>query len=398
MVMQGLLFTNDIPFHTVYLHGLVRDEHGRKMSKTTGNVEDPIKIMDEYGTDALRFTLLTGSTPGNDMNLAISRVAANRNFANKIWNATRFVTRSLEKATKADATDEMDYTTADQWILSLLSQSISAANRLMDNYQFGEAGRQVYDFLWGDFADWYVELAKVQLNEEGTRAWTTLAVLGRVLDDCLRLLHPYIPFVTEETWQQLKSAFEAADIGLAPDEGWPEALIIADWPQAGAQRPQAVADFERLRELVRQIRAVRAEYNVEPGRWITAVIAAGDKADWLNAQRPILAFLARLDEEKLVIAEDVAAPETAVTLALGDIACYLPLAGMIDLDKEKERLGNELADVDEQIGRVTKLLDSPFAEKAPAAVVEKEREKLARLQSGRLELAERLAALGSHSE
>ena len=393
MVMQGLLFTNDIPFHTVYLHGLVRDEQGRKMSKTAGNVEDPIKIMDEFGTDALRFTLLTGSTPGNDMNLAISRVAANRNFANKIWNATRFVTRSLDKATKADATDEMDYTTADQWILSLLSQSITAANRLMDNYQFGEAGRQVYDFLWGDFADWYVELAKVQLNEGGTRAWTTLAVLGRVLDDCLRLLHPYIPFVTEETWQQLKSAFETADIGLAPDAGWPEALIIADWPQTGAQRPQAVADFERLRELVRQIRAVRAEYNVEPGRWITAVIAAGDKADWLNAQRPILAFLARLDEEKLVIAEDVAAPETAVTLALGDIACYLPLAGMIDLDKEKERLGNELADVDEQIGRASKLLDSPFAEKAPAAVVEKEREKLARLQSGRQELAERLAAL-----
>jgi valyl-tRNA synthetase len=393
MVMQGLLYTNDIPFHTVYLHGLVRDEHGRKMSKTTGNVEDPIKIMDEYGTDALRFTLLTGGTPGNDLNLAISRVAANRNFANKIWNATRFITRSLDKATKADATDEMDYTTADQWILSRLSQVITDADRLMDNYQFGEAGRQVYDFLWGDFADWYVELAKVQLNEGGSRAWTTLAVLARVLDDCLRLLHPYIPFVTEETWQQLKQAFAAADIGLAPAEGWPEALIIADWPKASRQRPEAVTHFEQLRELVRTIRAARAEYNVEPGKWITAVIAAGDQADWLNAQRPILAFLARLDEEKLVIAESVAAPESAVTLALGDIACYLPLAGMVDLDKERERLSNELADVDEQIGRVTKLLNSPFAEKAPAAVVEKEREKLARLQAGRQELADRLAAL-----
>jgi valyl-tRNA synthetase len=349
--------------------------------------------MDEYGTDALRFTLLTGGTPGNDLNLAISRVAANRNFANKIWNATRFITRSLDKATKADATDEMDYTTADQWILSRLSQVITDADRLMDNYQFGEAGRQVYDFLWGDFADWYVELAKVQLNEGGSRAWTTLAVLARVLDDCLRLLHPYIPFVTEETWQQLKQAFAAADIGLAPAEGWPEALIIADWPKASRQRPEAVTHFEQLRELVRTIRAARAEYNVEPGKWITAVIAAGDQADWLNAQRPILAFLARLDEEKLVIAESVAAPESAVTLALGDIACYLPLAGMVDLDKERERLSNELADVDEQIGRVTKLLNSPFAEKAPAAVVEKEREKLARLQAGRQELADRLAAL-----
>ena len=394
MVMQGLLYTNDIPFHTVYLHGLVRDEMGRKMSKTTGNVEDPIKIMNELGTDALRFTLLTGGTPGNDLNLAVSRVAANRNFANKIWNAARFVTRSLTKATQADAAgDEMTYTTADQWILSLLSQIIEDADRLMDSYQFGEAGRQVYDFLWGDFADWYVELAKVQLNEGGPRAWTTLAVLGRVLDDCLRLLHPYIPFVTEETWQQLKAAFVTADIGLAPEGGWPEALIIADWPQAGTQRPEAVADFERLRELVRAIRAARTDNGVEVGKRIRAVIAAGDKTELLTEQRPILAFLARLDEEQLLISERVAVPETAVTLALGDIICYLPLTGMVDLAQERERLTKELADVEQQITRVSKLLAGPFAEKAPPPIVQKERDKLAQLQASQQEVSERLAVL-----
>ena len=393
MVMQGLLYTNDIPFHTVYLHGLVRVE-GQKMSKSSGNVEDPLNVMNEYGTDALRFTMLTGGTPGNDLSLSISRVEANRNFANKIWNTARFITRSLDKATKADKVGVLEYTTADQWILSLLSQVIENADRLMDNFQFGEAGRQVYDFLWSDFADWYVELAKVQLGEGGTRAWTTLAVLGRVLDDCLRLLHPYIPFVTEETWQQLKAAFERADIGLAPNGGWSEALIIADWPQAGAQKPEAVADFERLRELVRAIRTARAENGVEAGKRISAVIAAGDQAEKLEAQRPILAFLARLDEEQLVIGEGVDVPETAVTLALGDITCYLPLAGMVDLAQEKERLTKELADLDKQIKRVTGLLSSPFAEKAPPPVVQKERDKLAQLQASQQELSERLAALG----
>jgi valyl-tRNA synthetase len=233
MVMSAALFTNDIPFHTVYLHGLVRDEHGRKMSKSLGNVTDPLEVMGEYGTDALRFTLLTGGTPGNDLNLALSRVAANRNFANKIWNATRFILHNLQTVTAADKPAEISYTDADKWILTRLSEVTDDANRLMDGYQYGEAGRQVYDFLWGDFADWYVELSKVQLREGGARAWTTLSVLRRVMDDSLRLLHPFIPFVTEETWQQLKNAFVEADLGIAPADGWAEALMIANGRPAG---------------------------------------------------------------------------------------------------------------------------------------------------------------------
>jgi valyl-tRNA synthetase len=392
MVMTGLLFTNDIPFHTVYLHGLVRDEIGRKMSKTTGNVTDPLEVMAQYGADALRFTLLTSGTPGNDLNLSLAKVASNRNFANKIWNATRFVARSLDKAAQEDAPAEPAYTAADQWILTRLSQVMASADRLLDNYLFGEAGRQVYDFLWGDLADWYVEVAKVQLNQGGAAAWTTLAVLQRVLDHSLRLLHPYIPFVTEETWQQLKQAFVTADLGIAPVEGWPAALIVADWPQAGVAYPETAADFERLRDLVRNIRAARADNGVEPGKHIPAVIAAGDKTEFLAAQRPLLAFLARLDEAQLTIEETAEAPEAAITISLGDITCYLPLAGIVDLDKEKTRLSGELADLERQIERVTRLLNSPFAEKAPAAVVQKEREKLALLQASRDEVSERLGS------
>lgn len=393
MVMQGLLYTNDIPFHTVYLHGLVRDEHGQKMSKTKGNVTDPLDVMGEYGTDALRFTLLTSGTPGNDLNLAIARVAANRNFANKIWNTARFISVNLGNASKTDATDSPDYTDADKWILTRLSEVTAVANRLMDNYLYGEAGRQVYDFLWGEFADWYVELAKVQLREGGSRAWTTLSVARKVLDDCLRLLHPYIPYVTEETWQQLKAAFTNADLGIEPEGGWAEALIVADWPEAGAQYPEAAANFEQLRELVGAIRRVRAENNVEPGKWITAVISVADKTQFLQTQKPVLCFLARLDEAALVIEENVAAPDQAITIVQGDVTAYLPLAGLVDLDKEKERLQKELAELDSQIERVSKLLNSPFAEKAPAQVVQKERDKLVQLQASQTELAERLASL-----
>ncbi len=398
MVMAGALFTNDIPFHTVYLHGLVRDENGRKMSKTLNNVTDPLDVIADYGTDALRFTLLTGGTPGNDLNLSLDRVANNRNFANKIWNATRFVTRSLERVTAADALDETaleaGYSAADRWILTRLSETVATVDRLMDSYQFGEAGRQVYEFLWNEFADWYVELAKVQLREGGAAAWRTLSVLRRVLDEALRLLHPYIPYVTEETWQQLKRAFVAADVGIAPPEGWSEALIIADWPQAGQPYPQAAADFEQLRELVRRIRAVRAERGVEPGRAIVAHLSAGNKTDFYNEHRAILAFLARLDEEQLRIEERLEPTADAVTIALGAVTCYLPLADMVDLAAERERLEKELAETEGQIGRLTALLAGPFAEKAPAAVVQKEREKLAQLEAAREEVRERLSALG----
>jgi valyl-tRNA synthetase len=414
MVMAGAVFTNNVPFHTIYLHGLVRDEHGRKMSKTAGNVVDPLEVMEQYGTDALRFTLLTGGTPGNDLNLSLAKVESNRNFANKIWNVARFIVRSIEQvgANAALAADQaLPYSPADQWILHKLNELIATADRLYDGYQYGEAGRQIHDFFWSDFADWYLELAKVQLEQAGSGAWTTLAVLRQVLDDCLRLLHPFIPFVTEETWQQLRRAFQEQPHlknhpHMTPTGGWPEALIIANWPVEadldlgveGMAAEAAAEDFERLRELVRAIRATRAAYKVEPARFISAQIAAGGKAAYLQSQRTILAFLARLDDAELVIAAELPAPDAAATISLGDITAYLPLAGMIDLAREKSRLVAERAELDEQIGRITRLLDSEFVAKAPPAVVSREREKLTRFQAGYQEVSQRLAELGNVDE
>ncbi len=235
MVMAATLFTNDIPFHTVYLHGLVRDEKGRKMSKTTGNVTDPLDVIAEFGADALRFTLLTSGAPGNDLNLSLDRVESNRNFGNKIWNVARFVARGYERVRPEDrpADPTAALSRADRWILSRLSETISTVDRLMDGYLFGEAGRQIYDFLWNEFADWYVEVSKVQMSAGGEAAWTTLHVLTTVLDQTLRLLHPYSPFVTEETWQQLRATAVDSGLGIEPEGGWGEALIIADWPRPG---------------------------------------------------------------------------------------------------------------------------------------------------------------------
>ncbi|MCO5186997.1 MAG: valine--tRNA ligase [Anaerolineae bacterium] len=389
MVMTGLLFTNDIPFETIYLHGLVRDGDGQKMSKTLDNVLDPLDVTAHYGTDALRFTLLTGGTPGNDMNLSEDKVAANRNFANKLWNVTRFILSKLDAATRDDEPDVIEYTAADEWILARNNALIATVNRLMDGYLYGEAGRQVYDFLWGEFADWYVEIAKVQLQEGGGRAWTTLAVLRQVLDDGLRLLHPYIPYVTEETWQQLRAACLDADNGLAPTEGWAEALIIAQWPES-AETTQSAAQFERVRELIRSIRATRSEYDVPAARRIAATIEAGANAAFLREQADIICFLARVDEAQLEIAESADALPNAVTISLGDYTAYLPLAGLVDLEKERARLENESAELQQQIDRITKLLNSPFAQKAPPAVVQKERDKLALLESSLAEVSDRL--------
>ncbi len=392
MVMQGLLLTNDIPFHTIYLHGIVRDEQGRKMSKSIGNVIDPLEVMDEYGTDALRFTLLTSGTPGNDLNLSMDRVANNRNFANKMWNMARFIGVN---AGKCDFRPPADYTptydSADKWILTRLAETIESADRLMDNYLYGEAGRQVYDFLWGDVADWYLEQAKVALAGGGEAAWRALSVATHVLDCGLRLLHPFIPFVTEETWGQLKQA--ASGIGIAPPEGWSPALIIAKWPPVGEKYVEDSADFERLRSLVTAIRAARADNNVPASRKISAHISAGAFANYLQQNKAVLCALARLDEEQTEIAGILTPPENVVTVSLGSVSCYLPIAGMVDVAQERERLTITLAETEEQIKRLTGLLASPFAEKAPPTVVQKERDKLAELNASHAQVSARLRGI-----
>ena len=398
MMMDGLWFTDKEPFHTIYLHGLIRDEHGQKMSKSKGNVVDPLETMEEYGTDALRFTLLVGSTPGNDMNLSLKKVEGNRNFANKVWNMARFILGSLEKApTKAEKAP--DYTLADSWIWARMNEVIRTVDRLFESYMFGEAGRQIYDFLWGDFADWYLEIAKLQLDEGGDRAFYTAYTLTRVFDACLRMLHPFTPFVTEELWQHLKSAAQAHSAELQPKHGdWEEALIIAQWPEAmplEGWEEQKIADFALMQDIVRAIRNLRAEKKLNPGKRVPAMIAAGDHLPILESLRESLISLAKIDPEQCELLDEIPEPpqDTASTVVSG-ISIYLPMAGLVDTEAEKQRIENELQEANSQIARLEKLLNSPFAEKAPPNVVEKEREKLETFKDTAAKLTEQMDNLG----
>mgnify|MGYP000707665357 CR=1 FL=1 len=388
MIMMGLEFTGEAPFHTVYLHGLIRDEHGRKMSKSYGNVIDPLVVINEYGTDALRFTLLVGSTPGQDMNISLKKIEANRNFANKIWNAGRFVISAIGSLTpsplpKGEGAGGEGWTLADSWIWARLQQLVRDVERLFQTYQFGEAGRQIYEFFWSEFADWYVEVAKLQLQDERTKRQTA-ETLARVLDICLRLLHPFTPFVTEELWGHLRKALGQSPVLSHLAKDWPEALIIAPWPEP--RDPEGweeakVADFTLLQEIIRAIRNVRAEKKVAPAKRIPALMAGGAKTALLQEQAAVIAALAGLEADGVEIRPAFERkPEQAVALVVGAVEIFLPLAGLADLEAERARLQKELAEAEAQIARLEKLLASDFAVKAPPPVVQKEREKLAAYQ------------------
>ncbi|HET7375399.1 MAG TPA: class I tRNA ligase family protein, partial [Anaerolineae bacterium] len=276
----------------------------------------------------------------------------------------------------------------DKWILSRLNTTIANVTRLIDEYQFGEAGRIAYDFLWNEYADWYIELSKIALNSKDRAAQRrTAAVLVHVLDQILRLLHPFIPFVTEEIWQNLKRA--------AGKSKWPEALIIADWPKPGAIDLPAEADMALLMDAVRSIRNARAERNVEAGKKLAAMIMSADKAALFENQRAEFCFLARLDPDALYVTSQLEAiPSGALPIVLGTATIYLPLSQMIDVKAERERLTKEQAEVQSHIDRLSKLLSSDFANKAPAPVVQKERDKLAEFQSKATKLKEQIDRLG----
>jgi len=416
MIMMGLEFTGRAPFHTVYLHGLVRDGRGRKMSKSLGNVLDPRWVMDgatieqireagtskeveeaypkglpAMGTDALRFTLLTSGSPGNDLNLSLDRVEANRNFANKLWNAGRFVVGNLAGLPPAGSSPALPPTLADRWILSRLAQVVAEATRLMEAYQFGEAGRQVYEFFWGEFADWFLEVSKVQMAESAGRARHTARVLVTTLDSCLRLLHPFTPFVTEELWGNLRRAAIAAGDEFGPREGWPEALIIAPWPTPQQSvDDNALADFALFADVVRAIRNLRTERKVPTGSRLAARIIAGRALPLFEAMRPALTTLARLDGQHLEIAASGPAKPQGVPLAVGPVEVHVMLDTVGGQASERPRLETELREVEAQIERLEKLLDGDFAARAPAAVVGKEREKLAAHHETRAKLKHQL--------
>jgi valyl-tRNA synthetase len=334
---------------------------------------------------------LTGATPGNDMNLSISRVASNRNFANKIWNAARFVIghldawNSLPKEALTEIADDLPA----RWIRSRLSRTIADVSRLMDDYQFGQAGTLAYDFLWGEYCDWYLEMSKLVLAGDDLAARkNTLRTLVYVLDQALRLLHPFVPFVSEEVWQHLKAA------GGEFTALWPPALIIADWPEAGDADPDAEAQVNLLSDIVRAIRNARTENKVEAGRKIAATVVVGALHEELVPHADIVARLANVDEEKLFFEPELSEkPANSLALVVQGAEIYLALEGLLDLDKERLRLEKEVEQAESEIVKTEKLLSGNFASRAPAAVVEKERAKLTDAQARREKLMERLKSL-----
>lgn len=384
MMFFGLELKGEAPFHTVYLHGIVRDIEGAKMSKTKGNVIDPITVSDEYGADALRYTLVTQASPGNDSRLSIQKVEASRNFANKLWNATRFALRTigeheiaLDAEGPARPTESLEL--ADRWILSRLDAVTASATQLMERYLFGEAGRQINEFIWNELCDWYIEASKVRKNPgEGA---VVAQVLAYTLERSLKLLHPFMPFITERLWQQL------------PHTG--ESIMLAAWPTAAERDIEAEEAFATLMELVSAIRNVRVEAGVEPARWISAAVHAGSQTSQLESARRELGFLARIADDQLVITADAPTNEPNTLSARGgDVIVILPLAGMVDLSAERERLQKELAEAEAEKGRAeAQLGNKGFVDRAPEKVVQVQRDRLTRAIDQITQISERLRVL-----
>ena len=389
MIMMGLEDTGDIPFHTVYLHGLIRDESGVKMSKVRGNVQNPIDTLEQYGTDALRFAVITGTSPGIDSKLTTAKLEAGRNFANKLWNATRFVIRSINNE-KIDMTIHRDsLSTEDRWILSRLDRTVSGVARLLEDFQFAEAQRQIYEFLWSEYCDWYIELAKIRLQSLSGGDISPVPVLVHVLDRSLRLLHPFMPFVTEELWQNLKRR-------LPPEWQQSEALIIAPYPESGGGfDPEAERVMGSLIEIIRSIRNARTQHNVESGRWVEAHIYGGELTADLERYSPAIETLARV--KPVVIyknQQESPPPENAYIQVLDETEVVIPMASMVDLDAEKKRLQNEFEDTQAEVARLENVLkNESFLAKAPAEVVSREREKLGVTRDRLERLQQQLARL-----
>lgn len=386
MIMMGLWFTDQPPFHTVYLHGLVRDRQGRKISKTLGNVIDPIELVNQYGADPLRFTLVTGSTPGNDINLDTARVERNWRFVNKIWQMANFITQNLDAQLPAELPSPALLDLPSRWILSRLNKVTATVQRLFDSYQYGEAGRQLDDFLWGEFADWFIEISKHPLYQ-GTpeEKQRVQQVLVHVMVSCLRLLHPFMPFVTEEVW------------GHLPHQG--EALIVAQWPQADERYLDEEAEraMTLLIDLVRGIRNTRDEYNVEPGRKISALVRPGTHEDVITRHDYLFSRLCNVSSIR-ILGEADEAPAQSASVVVSSVTAYLPLADFVDVAAECARLAKEQQKLQEQIGKSEATLgNEQFVSRARPDVVERERAKLADLQASLDQINDRLQALCANS-
>lgn len=385
MIFSALEFTDRIPFKDVLMHGLVRDAEGRKMSKSLGNGVDPLEVVEKYGADAMRFMISTGSTPGHDLRFRWERVEQARNFANKIWNASRFALMNLEGFRAEDIDLSGSLGTADRWILHRLNETARDVTRAVDHYDFGETGRLLYNFIWDDLCDWYIEFSKLSLYGQDPEAKkNTQSVLAYVLDRTLRLLHPFMPFITEEIWQHL------------PHEG--KTITLAPWPKERQtfEAPEAVKEMELLMGIIRSVRNIRAEVNVPMSKKVELLIKPvhSEAKAILDRNEE---YLRRFSNTSLLVIDtDLANPDKAMTALVTGAEIYLPLAGLIDLSQEIARLEKELQTLHAEVNRVEKkLANEGFIAKAPAKVIEEEKAKLADYSDKRDKVIARLNELKS---
>ena len=385
MVFSGYAYTGKAPFHTVLFHGLIRDSQGRKMSKSLGNGIDPLEIIDKYGADALRITLVTGNAPGNDMRFYDERVEANRNFANKVWNASRFILMNME-GKEITVPDTKDLSAVDQWIMSKMNTLTKDVTENMDKFELGIAVQKVYDFIWDEFCDWYIELAKYRIyhaEENPVAANCALYTLKTVLGDALKLLHPFMPFVTEEIYG-----------ALVPEE---ESLMMSAWPEYREDRCYAEAEniVDHMKEIIRGVRNVRAEMNVAPSRKAKTYIVCENAElcqgfeEIKESSMPLMsANEIQIQSDKSGIAED------AVSVVVADAVVYLPMEELVDFEQELERLTKEEARLTKELARVNGMLNNEkFISKAPEAKINEERAKLEKYTQMMEQVQERLKGL-----
>ena len=382
MIFMTEEFIHEQPFDKVFIHGLVRDSQGRKMSKSLGNGIDPLEVIEKYGADTLRFMLITGNTPGNDMRFYWERVESTRNFANKIWNASRFALMNMEGYD--ENAEQAPLTLADKWILSRLQHTAQDVTNMLEKFELGEAGRMIYDFIWGEVCDWYIELAKPRLynKENAAERATAQHVLSTVLVSAMQLLHPYMPFITEEIYQCLPHKDQS--------------IMVSAWPFAKEELMDDEAErlMNAIMDSIKAIRNMRAEVNVPPGKKVPAILlAAADLKAGIEANENYIHLMGAISDLTVLDAE-AAKPENAMATVVSGVEVYLPLAGLIDVEKENARLSKELAAIDKELSRVEgKLGNEGFLAKAPEAVIVKEKAKAEELNQKKAAILERLEYL-----
>ena len=377
MIMMGIENMGTPPFHTVFLHGMIRDADGLKMSKTRGNVLDPLQLMDIYGTDALRFALTIGCTPGNDQRLNETKLESSRNFANKIWNASRFVLNSISKSNDLDNCHDLPELIhqEDKWIISRLNRIAKEVDSHLSKFEIGEAQSSIYDFLWNEFCDWYIELAKIRINENSSPS--PIKVLSHVLEKTLRLLHPFMPFITEEIWTRLKQA-------LPKDENFVESIMISPYPLSNPSLldPDSERGMEEVISLIRSIRNIRAQLRIEPSLQIEAIIDPKSSKRLIAQEEKAIKSLARLSSLYTVDHIREYSTTNLVTTVSGQIVVGLYLEGILDVNSELARLNKEIAETVSNLERIQTLLSKDtFISNAPAEVVEKERQRGSNLEA-----------------